>query len=181
MKVAVGKSPTLWIGLGVIFSFWLWAPFIGNNTQAEWLRAFQITVGYTVVVAYLPGIVAFLTKDGEDATTQQLTTGIVVTWSFSATGALYLLIWRMAGQPEWMVNNEINSFFIWGQIIGGVLHVTAPRKERDQILRPHYLRMWIALTAGVIFGYMIAEIRPNAGPMMEGVREYLSAIPNIFT
>lgn len=57
----IGRSQSFWVGLAVIFSYWVIAPLLDTNSQIEWLRAILISVGATIVVAYTPGVIKFLT------------------------------------------------------------------------------------------------------------------------
>lgn len=169
----IGRSPTFWWGLVVILSYWVWAPPMDTNAQTEWMRAFLITIGLTVVVAYTPGVFKFLTTTSP-VQAQQLTMGIVVAWFGTAMSGIYLLLWRMAGQPAWMVNNDLNGFWLWLQIVGGILHVSAPRSIENEIPRPSWSRLWLALLSGLVLGYAVAILKPDAAGFVDRLRPYIS-------
>lgn len=168
----IGRSQTFWIGTVVIFSYWIVAPWLDTNSQTEWLRAILISVGATIVVAYTPGVIKFLITPSP-VQAQQLTMGIVVAWFGTAMAGIYLLLWRMAGQPPWMVNNDLNGWWLWWQIVGGVLHLTAPRSIENEIPRPNFARLRVALLAGVALGYTVAVMKPDAAGFVDKLRPYI--------
>lgn len=100
--------------------------------------------------------------------------GIVVAWFGTAMAGIYLLLWRMAGQPSWMVNNDLNGWWIWWQIVGGFLHLTAPRSIANEVPQPNFARLWVALLAGVALGHTVAVMKPDAAGLVEKMRPYIS-------
>lgn len=172
----LGRSPTFWGGLAVIFSYWVWGPLIPADTRAEYLRVFGIVYAGFAFMAYLPGVVKFLTEK-TPVEAQQLVMGIVVLALSLVCGGIWLLIWRQAGQPYWMVNSDINGFWLWLVVVGYFLHITAPRVLEGEIPRPNWSRVWVAFLVATALSLLIVHIRPDMAALAEWMRPYLSNLP----
>lgn len=169
----LGRSATLWLGGFIIFSYWLFAPLMPGEQLVEWLRSSQIIVSVIVAIAYMPSIVEIL-KERMPSQAQQLVLGIVVAWAGAAGNAGWFLLWRLAGKPEWMVGTaSINGFFIWMMVVGGFLHLTAPRSIEGTFPRSNWVRIVVVLALSAALAVYMLSSPPDARGLAEWLRPYL--------
>lgn len=83
----------------------------------------------------------------------QLLLGILCVWFAEIAISLWSLIWRLSDQ-SWMLDSPILAALLYLKIIGGTLHVTAPRAVDGRVPR----RSWIMLLIGATLAALIAGI-----------------------
>lgn len=167
------RSLTLWLGLALALSFWLIAPFIDTNTQIEWIRVFMI--GYTgaAIVALFPAFLSIIKEDAPIPAQQSiLGTFFLLVGTF--LGANWLLLWRMAGLPPWMVLSPVNGFFLWLAVCGSLFLLAAART--DERGPTNWRRIWIAGFVSLCLGYVVVHGRPNIAPLVEWLRVRVSDV-----
>lgn len=173
MKVALDilRSRTLWLGLFLIFGYWLVVPWVPMKPQNEFLRIGRTVVATAVSVAFLPGIVKAL-RTPWPTYSGQLILGIVMSWIGVAGSAGWVLIWSLSGQPQWMLDSNINGWFLWLQILGGTLHLTARNSVDDEVPKPNWIKLGVAVAVGVLIGIAFTSNSPD----MHGIAKALKPI-----
>lgn len=172
-RARLKRSLTLWLGLALVLSFWIAAPFIDTNTQFEWIRVLMI--GYTgaAMVALFPAFLSIWREDAPIAAQQNIL-GIFLVLFGLCVGATWLLLWRMAGLPPWMVLSALNGFLLWVNVVGAVFLVAAVRRDAKDLT--NWRRIVIAGVASVALGYFIVHERPNIAPLVEWLRLRVSDV-----
>jgi hypothetical protein len=153
-------------------AYWSVAPFVDTNTQTETLRVIQavaMTVNSVIFIlafrrAFAPGI---------PNSVRRFYLGLVLWASAADGGALWRLLWRMAGMgPElnWMLTNRAVTFLLWIEIVGVFLVISGPAVRsgpRDGSLPPapdHINWRRISFTAALCFAvsYVVVFVRVGA-------------------
>ena len=165
-QILSGK--TTWLGLFLILGYWPVVQFTPNGPQTEFLRIARTVVAIAISVSFLPGIVKAL-KTPWPTYGGQLVLGIVLSWTGVAGSAAWVLIWSMAGRPGWMLDSNVGGFFIWLQILGGTLHLTAHKSVEDEVPKPNWVRLGLAVAFGVLIGIVFMANAPD----MHGLAEFL--------
>lgn len=161
------RSRTLWFGLALVLSFWLVVPFTDPNTQIEWIRVLMI--GYTgaAMVALFPAFRSIIMEDAPVAAQQNILGTFLLLVSL-CVGATWLLMWRMAGLPPWMVLSAINGFLLWVNVVGSVFLVAAVRRDAKD--PTNWRRIVVAGAVSLALGYLIVHVRPDIKPFVEWMR-----------
>jgi hypothetical protein len=180
MKVVsqIVRSRTLWVGMVVIWSFWLIVPFVPTKPQNEFLRVGRFVAAIAVSIAFLPGVFKAL-RTPWPTYSGQLILGIVLSWAGVAGSAGWVLIWSMAGQPQWMIDSNVNGFFLWLQILGATLHLTAKHSVEDDIPRPNWIRLGIATAFGVLIGISIMATSPDMRQLAGALKPWFAEHPDL--
>lgn len=83
-------------------------------------------------------------------------------------GATWLLMWRMAGLPSWMILSATNGFLLWIVVIGAVFLSAAVRREERG--PTNWRRIIVAGVLSLAVGYLVAHVRPVIKPVVEWLR-----------
>lgn len=154
------RSLTIWIGFGCAGLYWAVAPFLPANVQTEWLRVFMIVLGFAIVASCAKAI-RNLTLADQPVSAQQYILGTFFRELGLLGSAMWLLVWRGAGFPPWMVVSNINAFCLWLICLGQFFVLLAPR---DQERTPPGVR-WPQLVAllgiSIVLGYLLLVLRPD--------------------
>lgn len=169
-------SPTVWAGFLIIVSFWVWGPLFENDPQLEAMRVAAVVVGSSVVVAFVPGVIKFLTER-YPVQAQQLVTGIVVLSIGIVGNGSWLLLWRMANFPEWMLHAEINGFWIWVTLAGFVLMLTAHRAIEDEVPKTDWVRLVVTFSVAIALSAFVGWYSPNLRPVADWLEPYFTEVP----
>ena len=159
-------SRTLWCAAALFALYWLAAGLIPNAPLMEGLHAIRISICLVVVVAYAPVCLDSLARE-RIGRVEQLSLGIVIGWGATLLSGIWSLLWRLAGQPAWMVNSDLNGFFIWVTILGAVLHVTAPGAVDGTVPRRTWILTGCAFGIGALGAAGLLVLRPEVGPAVE--------------
>ena len=154
------RSLTIWAGLGCAAVYWAVAPFLPTNVQTEWLRVFMIVLGLAIVVTCLKAF-RDITRTTEPLSAQQYILGTFLREVGLLGSAMWLLIWRGAEFPSWMIVSDINAWFLYLIVLGQMFVVIAPRdKDRDPP-RVRWAWLFVLIAIAVGLGYYLVVIRPD--------------------
>ncbi len=121
----------------------------------ELVNALAVATAFGVVVAYFRGIMAVLaTPQKEMAGGHYLILGIVVAWFAAGLEYGWRYAWRVAGEPDWMIDHPALAFLIYMSATAAALHLTA----KDAIGGVVPKRNWLKLSAAVALALMFALI-----------------------
>lgn len=166
------RSVTLWIGLSLALGYWAVAPFLPTNAQTEWLRVGMIVFSATAILSWFPAFRTII-REPSPVEAQQSILGQVLFLSGVLGSAIWLLLWRAAGFPTWMVLSDINGFWLWLISLGCFFSLIAP-KDTDRVPpRTRWERVFIALGLTLILGYLLVVVRPDVRPFVEWLKLHL--------
>jgi hypothetical protein len=159
-RLALGTG-RLWVGLLLWLGiYWIWAPFVPSNLVGAITSALVQALALGVVVAYARGAREALRRPLAD-----LTSGVALLLAISGLALFthlrgdYGYIYQALGQPEWMRDNKLNYWLVWGSALFLAFHLLVKNAEHGMMPNEN-LRVagaWIALTAfllavGVLVG-----------------------------
>lgn len=176
--VEIARSRTLWVGLLLMGGYWAVVPWVPIKPQNEFLRIGRTLVAIAVSIAFLPGIFKAL-RTPWPSYSGQLILGIVLSWFGVAGSAGWVLIWASAGQPQWMLDSNINGWFLWLQILGGTLHLTAKHSVEDDIPRPNWIRLGVAVAIGVLIGIAFMASAPDMHSLAAALKPWFAEHPDL--
>jgi hypothetical protein len=144
------RWPSLWIAVGLLVVFAALCQ-IPPLPLGESLRAFVFALSVAIASSFAkPAFHAFTRKTFPDHV-GQLAMGIFLLWTSMAIQSFWYVLWRVAGQPLWMFNNDFNSFTLYLFSIGGALHVTAPGALDGVIPARNMIKIGISLGVAALF------------------------------
>lgn len=158
------------VGALALLAYWPIALIIENNFQAEVLRVAQATVMTVMFVLFVLALRrAFSARVPDSA--RRFYLGLTLWSSAAGSGALWRLLWRMAGggaELDWMLSNESASFLLWMEIVGAFFMISGPAvratlpagapegSDPDGISWPR-LGVTAALCAGATYAVTVAR------------------------
>jgi hypothetical protein len=147
------RSRRFWVGLTATIGF-LPLVFMPRNYLFDLVNGLTVAVGVGVMIAYFPGICKSMREPKWDGT-HYLVMGIFITWLATATRHLWNWVWRYIGKPPEMIDHQFVAFLVWMYFLGGVMHMSAKGALDGEIPRSTWIRMGIAVAAGVGLGLLV--------------------------
>jgi len=92
----------------LMFGFWAVVPWVPIKPQNKFMRIGRMLVAIAVSIAFLSGFVKALCTPWPSYS-GQLILGNVLSWFGLAGSAGWVLIWASGGQPQWLLNSNING------------------------------------------------------------------------
>jgi hypothetical protein len=166
------RSVTLWIGLALALGYWAVAPVLATNMQTEWLRAGMIAYGSALIIASLPAFKRIFLEPAPIGAQQSILGGFLCQIGLVGAAA-WLLLWRAADFPVWMIQSDVNAFWIWLIALGNFFALIAIKDTETQPPRTRWGRVLAALIVTVILGYVVIVARPDVRPFVDGLKVYL--------
>lgn len=141
---------------------------------AEVVRCIQITLSAVVVMGYWkPGTRCFYVSGRWPEKSSVVALGILVSWGSICASASWGLLWRLAGQPPWMVNNDFWTTWTAASSFAASLHIIAPNMVGVGIPEMDRRRYKWASAIGVVLVVVIGFWRPDLSGVAEEVRQWL--------
>lgn len=109
-----------------------------------------------ICVAFFPAIFSFFARDGAIGTGEALTLGIWCTWFATALLGILTFVWRAAGQPLWLINNDAVAYLRFLNICGACLHLASPDAITDRIPSSRWIKIG-AMVAGLVMAFFVAS------------------------
>jgi hypothetical protein len=165
--------PVIWVSTALYMLFFIVAWKVQNRVIMETLRAFLLAASVAVAIAYSkPAVQAIMARKMPDLVSQ-LTLGIALAWATTAVQSAFYMIWRLAGQPAWMVNTDFSAFLLYSLCLAAVLHITAPGAIDGQIPKRNMVALGLAAGAAALIIGLIIVINPDVGAFVEYLKPWL--------
>lgn len=84
--------------------------------------------------------------------------GIWWGWASVAYAGLQTLVWRLLGQPMWIVNSDISSLGIFMACIGAVGHIAKPGDINDELPRREQIRIGLIIGGALAVGLTLVYL-----------------------
>ena len=166
------RSNVIFGAILLLGGYWPVAFLAPNHYTIELLRIAQAAIGVTVVTAYMPMALRALLSKNPDRV-GQLSMGITLGFSSLVFSGLWFLLWRMGGQPAWMLSSEFAGFVIWMSILAGVLHVTAPGAINGMVPRRNLIILGLTMGAAVAIFLLVEWVDPDVGVIVRLVPNFM--------
>jgi len=168
----------LWIGIIWLVLFLALAKSLPEQPFLEFVRIVAATTSFVVAVAFSKAAWESVSSDESDST-DSLAIGIFLLAVSNFVTNVYLLLYRLAEQPAWMLNVYSFALFSgWLAAMAAVLHVWAPgvlrRGPNGDDVPPARLRtVGVVAAAGVFVTLFVLATQPNIIWLVEAMRPYL--------
>ena len=116
------------------------------------LHALRISVSVVVVLTFIRALPAIMLQKHIDQGSM-LILGILCVWTAEIAISAWSLTFRLSDQ-SWMRDSPILAGLLWMKVMGGTLHVTAPRAIDGRVPR----RSWVMLIIGATVAALLAGI-----------------------
>jgi hypothetical protein len=157
--------------------------FLPNGDVILLARTLQAAGAATVVVVYWPDFVAALRTD-EPQLGDFLIFGVTIGWMATFCQAIFVIIFRLSGNPWWFANSDLNLIWIATSILSAVMHVIAPGMIRGEVPRRNRIGLGVGTFMGVFLAISVMLIKPDLTNALESIRPYISDIfgsgPSLF-
>lgn len=163
---------TVWIGLALLACYPLLGAALGTRPLTEALQAVRIAIGVAVAVAYGTACLDALLGPRLDRV-HQLALGIALAWTAAVLAGSWSLLWRLAGEPAWMLGSALEGFLVWLQILGGSLHLTAPGAIDGRVPKRNWIMLGLAAGGGAGLGALLVATRPDLRALVDALEPYL--------
>lgn len=154
---------------GILLSlafFALLAFFIPIMPRTEMMRALALGTSAAVGVRYFSvGWRNLFRRDDDMRVESVLAVGIAMLWLAEPLTHMVHFLWRVHGQPSWMVNNDVMALLLYLKIIAASLHILAPPGAIDGRIPPENKWTFIgAIVVGVlVFVAAVSIAEPPVG------------------
>jgi hypothetical protein len=169
------RSLVLLSAIGLVGAFWIVSPFLPANEQSEWLRVFLIVVSGTAILVNLRSFWAIILRPSP-INAQQYVIGTQLILLGLFIGGLWLLLWRMAAFPAWMIASRMNGFLLYVSGLGVLFFVMAVKREGDGPSRTDWRRVAIVFILTLVLGYAVVHVRPDVRPVVDWLRLRVSSL-----
>lgn len=144
----------------------------------ELVRILQAVTAIVVVIAFSVDAWESLTSETTDRT-DSIVIGIFLQHVSLFWIGFWLLLYRLSGRPEWMLNTLFFGFWGgWLSSLAALLHVWAPgvlrRADSEGEIPPSRLRAVSLAAALGVFGVLVVlATQPNARWLVESIRPWV--------
>lgn len=114
------------------------------------LNIVQVGVATAVVVAFTPEVLRILLGRRDMTRGSWMAYGIWVSWGSIVWRTAESLVWRLLGQPPWIINSDLTSFYLFWGCVGAAAHIVKPGELDERIPPRETIRI------GVIVGALVA-------------------------
>jgi hypothetical protein len=149
--------------------------FLPNADVILLARTLQAAGAATVVVIYWPDFIASLRMD-EPQLGDFLIFGVTIGWMATFCQAIFVIIFRLAGNPWWFANSDLNLIWIATSILSAVMHVIAPGMIRGEVPRRNRIGLGVGTFMGVFIACSVMLIKPDLTVALERARPYIADI-----
>lgn len=119
------------------------------------LDAIAVTMGLGILAGYNLGLIrqhSCLQSWRKVEPSYLLVTGIVISWAGIVGRIGWTYIWRVNGEPWWMLDHWFPAFCLWVVIIGAALYITARNAIEHSIPASNWIWLGVAFTSGIALG-----------------------------
>ncbi|WP_267422461.1 hypothetical protein [Methylobacterium sp. GC_Met_2] len=149
--------------------------FLPNADVILLARTLQAAGSAIVVVVYWPDFIeALRTKKPELG--DFLIFGVTIGWMATFCQAIFVIVFRVSGNPWWFANSDLNLLWIAMSILSSVMHVIAPGLVRNEVPRRNRLGLGIGTFLGVFLACSVMLIKPDLAGVLEMARPYIADV-----
>lgn len=156
--------------------YWIasWATPDSSNLEFEHIvrtsAALAVVLGYSSIF-----FEALLAKRPDRV--QQLSTGIVLSWGSTVMMSVWSLLYRYGGRPPWMLEANIYGYFVFMQLLGAVLHITAPGAAGGGIPKKNWVSLGVAVGLASFIALVTLVYDPNVHGLVDMMSHYFNSFP----
>lgn len=137
------------------------------------MRAFQLSFSLTVVRRYAPSVIKAFNDEYVTERTM-IAFGFCAFASVIAANAAWLLLWRSADEPRWMVDASINGFMVLFSIYTAGIEIGAPNTNRGQIDPVFWRYIGVAVVSSVVLSVVALTFGDQARAITDWLAPFLA-------
>lgn len=149
--------------------------FLPNADVILLARTLQAAGSATVVVVYWPDFIEAIRTE-EPELGDFLIFGVTTGWIATFCQAIFVIVFRLSGNPWWFANSDVNLLWIAMSILSSVMHVIAPGMVRNEVPRRNRIGLGVGTFMGVFLACSVMLLKPDLAEMVEHVRPYISDV-----
>jgi hypothetical protein len=172
------RCRALWVGMAALASYVVLGAVLPTQPFLEFVRIVMATAAVITAVAYGAEAWESATTERSDQT-DSIVIGIFLQHFTLAFTGVWLLLYRLAGRPEWMLNTLVFGFVSgWLSALASSLHVWAPgvlrrTPETGEVPSVRLRAVGIAAALGVFATLVVLATQPNAIWLVESMRPWV--------
>ncbi|WP_262027555.1 hypothetical protein [Microvirga sp. Mcv34] len=166
------RNRIIWAATAAFGVYWILAAIIPNDEWLAFLRSLLLIVSLAVAIAYSRPVLFALAHHQYDRVIH-LTLGITLGWIATLLSSLWGLIWRISGQPAWMLNNDIVGAFFWLQFLAAVLHLTAPGAVDGKVPTRSWLLVGVTIAGGLGMAIYLAGKSADLRLVIDAIEPFI--------
>lgn len=151
--------------------YWIVSWLTPSSSNMEFEHIARTSISLAVVMAYASIFAGALMSSRPDRV-EQLSAGIVLSWVSTLLVSMWALLYRLGGRPAWMLDSDIYGYLIHLQVLGGILHITAPGAVGGGIPRRNWISLGVASGVTLFVFLMIIGFQPNAQRLVSYMEYY---------
>lgn len=139
-----------------------------NGWLSEVMRCVQLTTSFMVLTGYFSrAFSCFFVVGRWPEKHNVIALGIELSWFAIFCNSAWALIYRLAGQPSWMVNNDYYTAWSALSAFAATLHIFAPNIMGPAMPKLDQVRFGATAVLGVVLVVVVGFWRPDLGPVAE--------------
>lgn len=151
-------------------SIWLPAGWLN-----EAMRCCQATLSFMVLTGYWRrASVCFFVAGRWPETHNVVALGIWISWFSIFVNATWAVVYRLAGQPAWMLNNDYYTAWTMASSFAACLHVFAPNLIGPDLPKMDKIRFAVTGMVGLTMLLVVGIWRPDLSGFAEWMHEHLA-------
>lgn len=145
------RFPRLWaLVVAPLVAFGLMAYATEDRAFILALNIVQAAAASAVVVAFLPEIGRIIFGREPMRRDAWLVYGVWVSWCDVLYRTIESLVWRILGQPSWIINSDFTSAYLWFGIIAAISHIIRPGGLNDRVPAREWIRVGVIIGSAVL-------------------------------
>ncbi len=138
-------------------------------TRTEALRYNGLFLNLAVAITFGREAWRVSLKRRQDAS-DYLILGVFVSWATSGVQAAWLLLWRLGGQPSWMVNSDFNASFFAALAFAAALHLLTSNAINGEVPKGKTIIIALIVSAGLLAATLSIGMSPKVGGLLDWLR-----------
>ena len=150
------SRPRLWTMVSLpLLAFLALAWGTDDRTLILVLNMVQIALATNVVVAFAPAVIRIVCDTGRIDKVSTLILGIWVSWAAVVYRTGESLIWRLLGQPSWLINSDITSAYLALGCLGAICHVAMPDALNEDVPPRRWVQIGAVMGLAIFIGLVV--------------------------
>ena len=171
-------SRTVQLFLVATIGYWIIGMVLTPDTSnLEFENVIRASLAAAVAIAYLPVCFEAVMARSPDRV-QQLSLGIVLSWASTLMVSVWYTAYRYSGRPVWMMDANVYGYMVYLQILGGVLHITAPGAAGKGIPRRNWIILGVSTGIALFLVLIFMVYEPNLKSVVDWLEKWFRSYPD---
>lgn len=157
--------------------YWIASWATPETSNLEFEHIVRTSAALAVVLGYSSICLQALLARRPDRV-QQLSMGIVLSWGSTVLMSVWSLLYRYGGRPTWMLEANIYGYFVFLQLLGAVLHITAPGAAGGGIPRKNWVSLGVAVGVASFIALVTLVYDPDIHIFVDMMAHYFNSFPD---